>query len=182
MLKWSFLVCRVSSLHLKCTAFLLTGRTGILFDSPLKKFCLFKFDELGLTNQFSSIFGVGHWIPGVGPPPPLSRQCPKFVTFFEAFPKQLSVVHINLCRNVQYKIGPFVLWRLWVIKTKGAEDLFLHSKTCLNKVSQFSQSLRLWVWLFNYSKIKIVHSIFRKVHSFSVGWTHYPKYIKIKII
>ena len=48
----------------------------------------FKFVELGLTDQFSSILvskhlrRLGHSIWGVGPPPPLLGQCPKFVTFF----------------------------------------------------------------------------------------------------
>ena len=47
-----------------------------------------KFVELGLTDQFSSILvskhlrRLGHSIWGVGPPPPLLGQCPKFVTFF----------------------------------------------------------------------------------------------------
>ena len=49
----------------------------------------FKFVELGLTDQFSSILvskhlrRLGHSIWGVGPPPPLLGQCPKFVTFFK---------------------------------------------------------------------------------------------------
>ena len=48
----------------------------------------FKFVELGLTDQFSSILvskhlrRLGHSIWGVGPPPPLLGQCPKFVTLF----------------------------------------------------------------------------------------------------
>ena len=55
-----------------------------------------KFVELGLTDQFSSILvskhlrRLGHSIWGVGPPPPLLGQCPKFVTFFfEAFPNTI---------------------------------------------------------------------------------------------
>ena len=58
----------------------------------------FKFVELGLTDQFSSILvskhlrRLGHSIWGVGPPPPLLGQCPKFVTFFfEAFPNIVNL-------------------------------------------------------------------------------------------
>ena len=66
-----------------------------------------KFVELGLTDQFSSILvskhlrRLGHSIWGVGPPPPLLGQCPKFVTFFfEAFPK-LHYVWIRVKCNPQ---------------------------------------------------------------------------------
>ena len=54
-----------------------------------------KFGDSGLPNKFGSILGsyhsrrLGHSVQGVGPPPPLLGQCPKFVIFFEAFPKTL---------------------------------------------------------------------------------------------
>ena len=61
------------------------------------------FGELKLTGQFSSILmsehlrRLGHSIQGVGPPPPLLGQCPKFVSIFLSLPLVINykVVYHN---------------------------------------------------------------------------------------
>ena len=60
---------------------------------PFSKFLDFVSDQLRRLGRSILDFvsdhlrRLGRSILGVGPPPPLLGQCPKFWTFFEAFPK-----------------------------------------------------------------------------------------------